>query len=446
MLFRNIILIFASLTALHSDESVASEDFIHFTSPNCKNKPFVESIYQNDGIKRSFSKGNMFCTKEDFKDLNSSETSVFMFSELKKILSDKTIETIELSYYYFNEFAIAEMFCDLFEANNFKLTIYTQNSEDPYKFPSNVQNHLDKCGIKPKIIPVGCDVFSDAECELKGINTNHIKLLRINRARTVTHLFGSGNINQSLYSNLDHWESKTVAKGSYFDVKHQCLFNALSELNKSPSYKGKVTNFYLECIKNAPQASSYEVFVMPFEYNEFKERVSDILNESINLQENRDNPKVDVSFQSLKDREIRDGILEAINRGADVRVLLDDYWYYHSIGITSIFTNNSDYENYVKPIIESHGVKVRFCETNHNAKYGDFRNVLHHRTIIYQGLKDAVITGASHFKYGSLKHNLENQYIIDSPSSIEKYLDEFEKTWKKCLPSSSMLISYPDFL
>ncbi|KYH38939.1 MAG: conserved exported protein of unknown function [Candidatus Bathyarchaeota archaeon B23] len=102
--------------------------------------------------------------------------------------------------------------------------------------------------------------------------------------------------------------------------------------------------------------------------------------------------------------ELADALIDAYERGVEVKVIIDDDWLYSS---------GSDYER----ILDA-GVDIR----------GDNRaGLMHHKVMIIDGY--VVVTGSYNWSVSAEDSNDENVIVLRSSRVAEEYLEEFDRIW-----------------
>jgi len=119
----------------------------------------------------------------------------------------------------------------------------------------------------------------------------------------------------------------------------------------------------------------------------------------------RANETVYVMVMVITQDELADALIEAYERGVEVRVIIDDDWLYAS---------GSDYQR-----ILNAGVDIR----------GDNRaGLMHHKVMIIDGY--VVVTGSYNWSWLAEESNDENIIILNSSMIAQVYLEEFNRIWE----------------
>ena len=119
----------------------------------------------------------------------------------------------------------------------------------------------------------------------------------------------------------------------------------------------------------------------------------------------RANNTIYVMVMCITQDELADALIEAHNRGVDVKVIIDDDWLYAS---------GSDYETLLTA-----GIDIR----------GDNREgLMHHKVMIIDGC--IVVTGSYNWSWSAENNNDENVLILRSSKIAQEYLKEFNRIWE----------------
>ena len=119
----------------------------------------------------------------------------------------------------------------------------------------------------------------------------------------------------------------------------------------------------------------------------------------------RANNTIYVMVMCITQDELADALIEAHNRGVDVKVIIDDDWLYAS---------GSDYETLLTA-----GIDIR----------GDNREgLMHHKVMIIDGC--IVVTGSYNWSWSAENNNDENVLILRSSKIAQEYLEEFNRIWE----------------
>lgn len=119
----------------------------------------------------------------------------------------------------------------------------------------------------------------------------------------------------------------------------------------------------------------------------------------------RANRTIHVMVMLITQDELADALIDAYERGVEVRIIIDDDWLYAS---------GSDYER-----ILNAGVDIRG---------DDQAGLMHHKVMIVDGY--IVVTGSYNWSWSAEKSNDENILILKSSVIAQAYLKEFYRIWE----------------
>jgi len=430
--------------------STRESNSVFFSNPKCENYIYKSPVLENDGDVRLKKLGNSYCT---FKDSIDGKNTIPVLASLEETLlqEDFDIDQIDIASYYLFLDQFADMICKKAAHDEFglRLVIQRKSKNTPYDFVSDYfYKTINKCmKNRIEVIEVGCDVFW-GECNRSSVNTMHNKMIIIrgkNNQRNVSYIWGgSGNFANKMKTNFDDIILSVVPRGHKLDNKHNCIMEIFIRYGNLEVPANKQEKYFRECLN----ADGYEkepkhnlqVYFMPFERQEYL---------SLLMKSIEGASKIDAAFQVLADKGILNSLISASNRGAMVRIITDNSWYYLTTPGVSAVAKRLDLSNkrlnqrlsFIRPLIEQR-MAIRFMETNFDTPPSE-RNSMHLRFIITtnQSTK-TVFTGSSHFKYGAFKKNYENQYVVHDPLLVSKYNDFFDELWLRALPWKDMPANY----
>jgi phosphatidylserine/phosphatidylglycerophosphate/cardiolipin synthase-like enzyme len=118
------------------------------------------------------------------------------------------------------------------------------------------------------------------------------------------------------------------------------------------------------------------------------------------------NVQADICVFTISDNRIRDEIINAINRGVNVRIISDD---------DKTLDKGSDIE-----FLSNNGADVRIDHSPHH---------MHHKFAIFD--RQILITGSYNWTRSASELNPENILETNNADAVEKYCTEFERLWQE---------------
>jgi phosphatidylserine/phosphatidylglycerophosphate/cardiolipin synthase-like enzyme len=116
---------------------------------------------------------------------------------------------------------------------------------------------------------------------------------------------------------------------------------------------------------------------------------------------------IDVCVFTISDDRIRNVLLDAWNRGLEIRILTDNF---------KVFDEGSDIE-----FLFDNGIPVKVDNTE---------NHMHHKFMIVDD--EIVLTGSYNWTRSAEKYNQENVVSIRNVTVAEQFISEFEHLWDSC--------------
>lgn len=126
--------------------------------------------------------------------------------------------------------------------------------------------------------------------------------------------------------------------------------------------------------------------------------------------------QIDVAMYILTDRELSNAIVDASNRGVEVRVILDE-----------LKSMEIKYSKHI--FLEGKGIEIRL-DGSHLSRNGKYKGIMHHKFSIIDG--SILITGSYNWTHSAEELNDENILIIkEAENIIKEYEKEFKKIWER---------------
>lgn len=401
-----------------------------FTNPNCQAKDYLVVTTDMKGDAVSQTSGHYYCDSADFSDWDFSESP--LARRLSSSLIGETVSEVSLVDYYLTEPSFARWICELDFTSDAIISIYYQHTTDSIGHMSReFAEGLAACSREVRFFDAGCDRFSDGnKCKGGNLNIIHATVFAISTVsgRHVA-LLGSGNINKSLYANLEDWIVIDSSDVMTVDYRYKCIFQALDRivgLRYPPLQYFRTA--YRECVSswgagNAPGLLRFAV--LPEDEDWLRQQLREAIEKA---------SEIDIAVQFLTDPEI----IEALKSSdATIRVVLDDDYYWGLIG-SSFGVVSKEEAVLIQGLLARDNVDYRFLITNHHGESG-LTNTNHLRFIRTRGHRSAVFTGSAHLRAGSLANNLEVQLIIEHTSTLEKYDAVFHSLFLAGLVRERML-------
>ncbi len=189
---------------------------------------------------------------------------------------------------------------------------------------------------------------------------------------------GSGNYNYySFYRNYENFVK--INKSLIAKVYSEEFEELKSGAKESGIYFGKYIEIYFSPEDN------------------FKQRVIELINKATK--------SIEFMIYSFSDQDIADALIEAKNRGVDVKGLFDASW----------SKNQYSKDEYLQ-------------NRDINISYSNSKRLLHDKVMIIDA--NITITGSYNFTISANSENRENSIILKSNKIAKKYMLEFERIYR----------------
>jgi cardiolipin hydrolase len=116
---------------------------------------------------------------------------------------------------------------------------------------------------------------------------------------------------------------------------------------------------------------------------------------------------LDICVFTISDDRIRNVLVDAWNRGLEIRILTDNF---------KVFDEGSDIE-----FLFDNGIPVKVDNTE---------NHMHHKFMIVDD--EIVLTGSYNWTRSAEKYNQENVVSIRNVTAAKQFISEFEHLWDSC--------------
>ena len=420
----------------------AFSDEVAFTLPNCPGYRYPVTLETHGPDTLTEPVGGIYCEASRLF----ASGSYVLTDALERALGPSTILNVDLAAYYFVDESFADWLCSLSWAKAGRMRIYHQKWESGVPHVSSAfHSRLRACDTPAQFIPLGCDIFDDRMttnstsstsstlCKFGSVNLLHAKLGRFLTTSGERIIFtGSGNINKSLYANIDDWVILKRVKPVPLTNRVDCIFSTLNEFIGKTNVKVKefrsIQQSCLEAANLTNVSTVPHLILTPLDGAQYFSNVISAIKEADNVW---------IASQFLGgDKRIIDALSQK-DQG-NVKILLDDdnYW--------SLYTKRDyGYAKYqrTKRLSSLQGradLEIRYLQTNHHST-GKDRNMLHTRIIMTsKGADRRVYTGSAHWRQNSFVFNVEQQMIIERPELVEQYFTFFNDLWQRGLSAASM--------
>ena len=418
-----------------------SADEVVFTLPHCTGYDYPVELSTRDGKFLKGPAGGLYCdaSKIDVSD------GYALTQTIDQTLGARIVRSIDLTAYYFRDKRFAEWICSLSSTDDAPINIFHQRWITGVSHVSDeFHDGLQECSARVRFHPIGCDIFDDAapstpdestsseHCKLGFVSILHAKIGRFVTTSGETIIFaGSGNINKSLYANVDDWLVFDRDQSDPLAKQFRCMFSTLHEF--SGKMNVRVKEFRLEhasCLDGAKETSvstEPQIILTPYGGTQYFSNVVSAIGEA---------EIVWIASQFLDDNRI----IRALSQRSkgELKILLDDdnYWSMEK-------RRNVGYAEWdrVKRLWVLKGrpdTQIRYLQTNHHSS-GKNMNMLHARIIITStGGHWRVYSGSAYWRQNSFVFNIEQQVIIEKPELVSRYKTFFERLWKDGLSATQM--------
>jgi hypothetical protein len=484
---------FAGHSVAHAQSGPAPTAEARFTNPNCPSRSYLGyfeptapaespltpgfayalpqfvgggstpvAVPLRDGTTRSATKPGVYCFQSD------SEASVerpdSVYSRIKDMLSSTTDQdTIKISTFSFSERRINKLLCDALTRGT-KVQIV-------YGSPSPVVEGLStgSCAAALK-----AEVYYGGASGGESARLQHSKYILVERpsASQASLTFQSANITSGVSLHHENWTFVELPLRDELIVRHQCHFGALfsSHFNK---YDVGIAGFRAsikQCMEtNTPSMLAPALAIQPYfvpsqtdDKLDGKRAIDDLVAEIVKAD------AIDVISHHLTYKPLLEALTAALQRGASVRVILDNelFWVGNSAlprdangeplfrttdnraalrdssgaapfdhySSTALFVRGcsrgasfaiDEYETLV-PLFAA-GAAVRYIEANPRESLFQ-----HNKFLVMRrgGAVSAVFTGAGNLSSAGFTRNGENFYLIKEPVLLKRFGEQYGYLWE----------------
>lgn len=378
-----------------------------FTNPVCRKYAYDGEVLSNAGERLEGKPENVFCTHADGAASSARETA-----PQKKLLdwiADPETKEIFFAYLSFSNKVVAQELCKAITERNVKVTMVLDRETD-----------LDTANSVLACRPGNGDESLAPRLELRGhdgtIGFAHNKVFLINPTSASPRIvFSSGNLSSGVVLHHENWHFLKVPARTHFAKAHVCLMQGMLDHYRTKSEYG---GFIKSCRDAAGvgEESDIRTFFVPGDGGRAGQHIQKGVRQSTTI---------GIAAHRFSYRLLRRELEQRLSGESppDVKLVVDDdlWWAGHG---EAVGPNTPDEFGMLEPLQES-GLKVRYMETNHAAKY------LHHnKFIVFQaGAEEAVFTGAGNFTGTAFSDNFENFYYVTIPHVVAAMKAQHEHLW-----------------
>lgn len=389
-----------------------------FTNPLCKryDYPASKEVLSESGERLTGKPENVYCTQSD-----SAASAARDSSPQKKLLEwirDPDTTEIFFAYLSFSNKVVGAELCKAVQERNVKITFVLDRETD-----LSAANALLACR------PGNGDASLNPRMELRGhdatIGYAHNKVFMFNpRGDKPRIVFSSGNLSSGVVLHHENWHFLKVPARTHFAKAHVCLMDGmLDHYQTKKDYGG----FIKTCRDGAGigEEADLKTFFVPGDGGRAGQSIAQGI---------RTATKIDIAAHRFSYSLVRKELDARFARGdaPDVRLVADDdiWWAGHD---QEVGPNTEDEFGFVEALKQD-GMKVRYMETNHGAKY------LHHnKFIVFQTPQgEGAFTGAGNFTGTAFTDNFENFYYVTIPHIVKAMKDQHEHLWSLATPEEKL--------
>lgn len=390
--------ILASIIGFSNSVLAVTSDVL-FVEPKCQSLP-----------------AQFFCTDKDARRIKEDAGVIRGIQEALKQLDENPILDVKIAHYIFDDRSTADYLCAQHNKRRFTLALVLQARFQTSPMARNVQKTLANCfGDDLSISQIGCDVMKNrTKCPKYVVNTMHLKVIEISRAiGGVQAIVSSGNIGRGMYANLEDWVwfSPLLNNGESI---HACMWKVLASFSLSPPTKAKIRSDYVSCKGlQSTEVGGIKFQFIPAETDEFFDSF---------FEQSRKADLIEIFSMDFSDQRLGDALRFALARGARVRFIVDDDWYYSSLKNVKVGTAKVGESVLMNAIAREwpEQVDVRYIETNHYE--APFFNSVHHKMAVFTSNEMVmVLTGSMNLNSGALYGNIDSAYWINEADLVKKY-------------------------
>lgn len=393
----------------------AEPHILMHTRPECITYPYEQPKLTPSGGTVVSKPKNVYCLYED-EPANASNNPIR--NKLRELLLEKVIKSAFFSYYVLDDGIngyLVSAICSAAFHPQATITLMYSNTGEVAVYSRNTIRKIRECltrnapSAQIRELPVS---------RADGVQSMHNKLLMLQYSDGDNALsFSSGHFRFGTTINFDTWSFLRLAPSDELLRKHQCLHDSI---NKPRFTLDLVRSDYLSCASRLISTSaSVEYFQMPFE----KESVLRTLRSLFDRAD-----KIDVEMSLVDPGGLGATLLlNAANRGARVRLLLDDDYLWASRGsCPNCYPKKRDLGHWFSLAMNHKNVELRFLQTANQHCLGNF---LHSKNVIFSMPEGkTVLTGSMNFTWSALNSNMENVYFVQQTAAIT-FVDVFDERW-----------------
>ena len=215
----------------------AFADEVVFTLPNCEGYNYPVKLETHGPNLLQAPVGHLYCEASKLRTSN----NYALTEAIDQALGTRTVVEVDIAAHYFVDESFADWLCSLSWADDGQIRIYHQHWESGVSHVSTeFYRQLRACGTPTQFLPLGCDIFDDSAaptsnnsspsrlCKYGSVNLLHANIGRFLTTNGESIIFtGSGNINKSLYANIDDWLILERSKSEPLSAGVECIFATL---------------------------------------------------------------------------------------------------------------------------------------------------------------------------------------------------------------------------
>jgi len=372
---------------------------VRFTNPECREYFYTKPVDSVGGERLKAKPKNAFCTFSDAAKSSSKPESV-QYKLLSWIKSSETKEVFFSSLSFSNSAVRAEL-CRAAERGVKIRFVLDQNTE------LKEADALAKCGrdgAHPEYVLRGGG---------EGTGYSHSKFFIFNPQSKdmIRIIFSSGNVSSGTALHHEAWNFVRTSVESHLAQKQICLMDTLWE-NEDSSKRGFM-RLFKECLSQieTPEEEDIQMRVSPFDGDEIAEYLRRELAQSRRLY---------VMAHRFSMTALVDGISARLKKRLPVQFISDDDLYWAGNGNFPENRNTLLEWNIVDRLM-GQGMEARFVETNHWANLFQ-----HNRMIVFDR---ELLIGSANWTNAGLRENFESFYMVQIPSVVRAYAEQFEYLW-----------------
>lgn len=447
------------VSGLAQAKSIKDYDYynydVFFTNPECEAYEYDETVYSNAGDALRAKPENVYCKRGD-KAPNQRRKSSPHYN-LKKLIADKDVNEMFLTYLSFSNSDIADALCEAIEERNLKVTFIIDKGS---RSDAGKRRNLDKvAACRAKNVPESEMNIPRTEFrgQVGGLGYAHNKIIIAkygSQPKKTTLVYSSGNMSSGTVLHHENWHFLTTSTESHIAQVHECIKVGMLDHSKSIRASRRAnrramkaidnfTNYMTECRAKieTPEEDDIKTYVVPSDGDEAMANIVDKMKKA---------EKVDVAVHRFTHKDLINAMSSAARAGKQVRLVADDdiYWVGENAprangritcrGSQNVGANMcNEYFNMRR--VERAGVDVKFMQTNHNVF------LLHHNKYVIfdfaddSGMPDGIHCGAGNFTKAAFTKNFENYYYITIPEVVEKFKTQYNYKYNELATSEENL-------